>query len=74
MGDQGTVMAKTPSNRGDEIIESKSNFTVAKGEDAPVMGDVGPVTGVAKMNCNMTIPYKVRISVSFYVITLKQSK
>ena len=29
------------------------------GEEAPVMGDVGPVTGVAKMNCNMTIPYKV---------------
>ena len=34
MGDQGTVSAKTPSNRGDEIIESKSNFTVTKGNKA----------------------------------------
>ena len=59
MDDAGTVTAKTPSNRGDEIVESKSNFTVAKGEEAPVMGDVGPITGVAKMQCNMTIPYKV---------------
>ena len=40
-------------------MESKSNFTVAKGEDAPVMGDCGPVSGVAKKQCNMTIPYKV---------------
>ena len=31
MGDAGTVSAKTPSNVGDEIIESKSNFTVVKG-------------------------------------------
>ena len=59
MGDAGIISAKTPSNRGDEIIESKSNFTVAKGEEAPVMGDVAPVTGVAKMQCNMTVPYKV---------------
>ena len=56
---QGTVTAKTPSNRGDEIVESKSNFTVVKGEEAPKMGDCGPVTGVAKKQCNMTIPYKV---------------
>lgn len=41
------------------MIESKSNFTVTKGEEAPVLGDVGPVTGVAKMQCNMTVPYKV---------------
>ncbi len=59
MGDQGTVTAKTPSNRGDEVIESKSQFTVVKGEEAPKMGDVGPITGVAKKQCNMTIPYKV---------------
>jgi len=59
MDDAGSIVAKTPSNRGDEVVESKSNFTVAKGEEAPVMGDVAPVTGVAKMQCNMTIPYKV---------------
>jgi len=59
MGDQGTVTAKTPSNRGDEVVESKSNFTVVKGEEAPKMGDCGPVSGVAKKQCNMTIPYKV---------------
>ena len=56
---QGTVTAKTPSNRGDEVVESKSNFTVVKGEEAPKMGDCGPVSGVAKKQCNMTIPYKV---------------
>jgi len=59
MGDAGTVSCKTPSNKGDEIIESKSNFTVVKGEDAPTMGAVGPVTGTAKKACAMTIPYKV---------------
>ena len=28
MSDMGNVVAKTPSNRGDEIIESKSQFKV----------------------------------------------
>merc|ERR1719397_797649 len=50
---------KTPSNKGDEILESKSSFNVIKGEEAPVMGDCGPVTGTAKKACGMTIPYKV---------------
>lgn len=59
MEDMGNVTAKTPSNKGDEILESKSNFTVVKGEEAPVMGDCGPVNGVAKKACAMTIPYKV---------------
>jgi len=59
MGDAGTVTCKTPTNKGDEIAESKSNFSVIKGEEAPVMGDCGPVTGVAKKACAMTIPYKV---------------
>ena len=59
MGDAGSVTCKTPSNKGDEMLESKSNFTVIKGEGAPEMGDVGPVTGVAKKACAMTIPYKV---------------
>jgi len=59
MGDAGTVTCKTPSNKGDEILESKSNFNVIKGEEAPVMGDCGPVTGIAKKACGMTIPYKV---------------
>jgi predicted phage tail protein len=40
-------------------VESKSNFTVVKGEEAPEMGDCGPVTGIAQKQCNMTIPYKV---------------
>jgi len=59
MEDMGNVTAKTPSNKGSEILESKSNFTVVKGEEAPVMGDCGPVNGVAKKQCAMTIPYKV---------------
>merc|ERR1719300_2319315 len=42
MGDAGTVSCKTPSNKGDEILESKSSFNVIKGEEAPVMGDCGP--------------------------------
>jgi hypothetical protein len=59
MSDMGTISATTPSNRGDEMLESKSAFTVIKGEEAPKMGDVAPVTGVAKKQCNMTIPYSV---------------
>jgi len=59
MEDMGTVSCKTPSNRGDEVLESKSAFTVIKGEDAPKIGDVAPVTGVAKKQCGMTIPYTV---------------
>jgi len=59
MGDMGTVSAKTPSNKGDEMLESKSAFTVIKGEEAPKIGDVAPVTGIAKKQCNMTIPYSV---------------
>ena len=59
MEDMGNVTCKTPSNKGDEMLESKSNFTVVKGEEAPVMGDCGPVSGVAKKQCAMTIPYKV---------------
>ena len=61
MGDMGTVSCQTPSNRGDEVLESKSAFTVIKGEDAPKIGDVvpNPVTGVAKKQCGMTIPYTV---------------
>jgi len=59
MGDAGTVTCQTPSNKGDEMLESKSSFTVVKGEEAPVMGDCGPVTGTAKKACAMTIPYKV---------------
>ena len=59
MGDAGTVSCRTPSNKGDEILESKSSFNVIKGEEAPVMGDCGPVVGTAKKACGMTIPYKV---------------
>merc|ERR1712226_1285512 len=59
MEDMGNVTAMTPSNRGDEVVESKSAFTVVKGEEAPKLGDCGPVSGVAKKQCNMTIPYKV---------------
>merc|ERR1719422_2191458 len=59
MSDMGTVSAQTPSNKGDEMLESKSAFTVIKGEEAPKIGDVAPVTGIAKKQCNMTIPYSV---------------
>merc|ERR1711981_1353311 len=55
MADMGTISAKTPSNKGDEMLESKSAFTVVKGEEAPKIGDVGPVTGVAKKQCNVEI-------------------
>ena len=64
MEDMGNVTAKTPSNKGSEMLESKSNFTVVKGEEAPVMGDCGPVNGIAKKQCAMTIPYKVGKNIS----------
>ena len=38
MEDMGNVTCKTPSNKGDEMLESKSNFTVIKGEEAPEIG------------------------------------
>ena len=40
MEDMGNVVAKTPSNKGDEVVESKSAFTVVKGEEAPKMEHV----------------------------------
>lgn len=50
-----------------QVVESKSSFTVVKGESAPKIGDVGPVTGVAKKQCNMTIPYQV-ITLLLYLL------
>ena len=35
------------------------SFNVAKGEEAPEMGDVPPVSGVAHRHCNWDVPYKV---------------
>ena len=60
MEDMGTVEAKTPSNRGDQMLTSSTAFDVTKGEEAPEIGDTGPVTGVAYKECNWKVPYKVR--------------
>jgi len=59
MEDIGTVECKTPSNRGDQVLTSSTAFDVAKGEDAPEIGNTGPVTGVAYKECNWKVPYKV---------------
>jgi hypothetical protein len=40
MDDMGLVEAKTPSNRGDTMITSAAAFDVAKGEEAPEIGQV----------------------------------
>merc|ERR1712121_14644 len=59
MGDAGTVTCKTPSNKGDEILESKSNFNVIKGEkqsDLEIIVE-GPDGKVLKMgkDANLTV-------------------
>lgn len=59
MEDMGTVEAKTPSNRGDQVLTSSTAFDVTKGEEAPEIGETGPVTGVAYKECNWKIPYKI---------------
>ena len=62
MEDMGTVEAKTPSNRGDQVLTSSTAFDVTKGEEAPEIGDTGPVTGVAYKECSWKVPYKVNSS------------
>lgn len=59
MEDAGTIEARTPSNYGEEMITSLVSFNVAKGEEAPVIGDTGLVTGVANKQCNWEVPYAV---------------
>ena len=46
-----------------ELIEKNClhSFNVAKGEEAPEIGDVPPVTGVAHKHCNWDVPYKVTL-------------
>ena len=39
MEDMGLVEAKTPSNRGETLLTSATAFDVAKGEEAPEIGD-----------------------------------
>ena len=68
MTDGPTIEAKTPSNRGDEIV-STCKMNLIKGEDAPQLGDLlpgectlgscGPVVGIAHKNCNWEIGYQV---------------
>ena len=60
MEDLGTIEAKTPSNRGDQMLTSSTAFDVTKGEEAPEIGATGPVTGVAFKDCCWKVPYKVR--------------
>lgn len=59
MGDEGSIEARTPSNYGDEMISCSCNFNVAKGETAPTIGKVPPVTGVANKHCAWDVPYEV---------------
>ncbi len=55
----GVLEVRSPSNRPGETLSSKCKLTVLKGEGAPEMGDCGPVTGIARENCNFSLPYKV---------------
>ena len=68
----GPIEARTPSNRGDEIVSS-CKMNLIKGEEGPEMGDLlpgacvdavgmgecGPVVGIARKNCNWSIGYQV---------------
>ena len=68
MTDGPTIEAKTPSNRGDDLI-STCKLDLAKGEDAPELGDLipgdcclgpcGPVVGIAHKDCSWGIGFKV---------------
>ena len=68
MTDGPTIEARTPSNRGDEIL-STCKMNLIKGEDAPVLGDVlpgdcimgpcGPVNGIAHKDCSWSIGYEM---------------
>ena len=58
MSDVGSLEARTPSNRGDDILCS-CQLAIEKGEEAPEMGDCGPVTGIAHKDCNWTMNFKV---------------
>jgi len=76
MEDMGTVEAKTPSNRGDQMLTSSTAFDVTKGEEAPEIGETGPVTGVAYKECNWKVPYKItgQIQSPMEVIVIKDGK
>jgi len=58
MSDLGTLEARTPSNRGDEVV-STCTFEVEKGEEAPELGDCGPVTGIAHKDCSWKMDFHV---------------
>ena len=53
-------MIRTPSNYGDEMLTCTCSFNVAKGEEKPSLGNVGPVTGVANKTCAWSVPYQVK--------------
>ena len=71
--DEGVLSCKTPTNRGNEMIECKCIFNVTEGESPPIIGKVEPVKAVAilhsysdRMNsyiqkeaCKIIVPYKI---------------
>merc|ERR1712050_391974 len=71
--DEGVLSCRTPTNRGEEMLECKCIFNVTEGESPPLIGKVEPVTCVAilhsysdRMNsyiqkeaCRLVIPYKI---------------
>ena len=71
--DEGLLSCKTPTNKGNEVIECKCIFNVTEGESAPIIGRVEPVKCVAilhsysdRMNsyiqkeaCKIIVPYKI---------------
>ena len=61
MEDGGSIEARTPSNRGEEMLTCSTTFDVAKGETAPKVGfpNPDPVTGIANKECNWKLPYQV---------------
>ena len=71
--DEGVLSCKTPTNKGNEVIECKCILNVTEGESAPIIGRVEPVKAVAilhsysdRMNsyiqkeaCKIIVPYKI---------------
>ena len=53
------IVAKTPTNRGNGTVESRSNLTVMAAEKAPVIGIVSPMPPCSvKDGCTIVIPFQ----------------
>lgn len=62
MTDAGTVEARTPRNKNEQILSSSTTLDVMMGERAPELAKVGKngkVEGIANKDCNFEVNFKV---------------